>query len=167
MAVLALPMKGREVEPEIQVGDNPKMSKPLVGGHVHTPSFHPTLLFIVDCLLLTSTTFNSSIHTYSSQPPEQKKKNLKMLRRKPTAITITPEDLIAFEEERVRQQTIIDQAKQAAANNNSNNRSAEPESSTGFAGKTYDPNDELKPLPGDKAKIVRTRDERIGVSRRT
>jgi hypothetical protein len=86
-----------------------------------------------------------------------------MLRRKPTAITITPEDLISFEEERLRQQTIIDQAKQAAA---ANNQSTESEPSA-FTGKNYDPNDELKPLPGDKAKIVRTRDERIGVSRRT
>ncbi|CRG92203.1 hypothetical protein PISL3812_09259 [Talaromyces islandicus] len=91
----------------------------------------------------------------STVPPK------KMLRRKPTAITITPEDLISFEEERLRQQTIIDQAKEAA----NTNRTAESESA--FTGKKYDPNDELKPLPGDKAKIVRTRDERIGVNRRT
>ncbi|KOC09444.1 hypothetical protein AFLA70_312g001462 [Aspergillus flavus AF70] len=31
----------------------------------------------------------------------------------------------------------------------------------------FDPSDELKPLPGDKARIVRSREERIGLSRRT
>lgn len=42
----------REVKPEIQVG-NPKMSKPLVSGHVHTrSSFHPTSIIV--CLLFTS-----------------------------------------------------------------------------------------------------------------
>ncbi|KAH8701150.1 anaphase-promoting complex, subunit CDC26 [Talaromyces proteolyticus] len=79
-----------------------------------------------------------------------------MLRRKPTAITITPEDLIAFEEERVRQKTM-----------DGSNAADHSASESAFAGNKYDPNDELKPLPGDKAKIVRTRDERIGVNRRT
>lgn len=30
----------------------------------------------------------------------------------------------------------------------------------------FDPSDELKPLPGDKARIVRSREERIGIGRR-
>lgn len=76
-----------------------------------------------------------------------------MLRRKPTAITITSEDLAAFEEARLRQKAESD-GQNAAAVNNSSNTSA------------FDPNDELKPLPGDKARIVRSREERIGISRR-
>jgi hypothetical protein len=88
-----------------------------------------------------------------------------MLRRKPTAITITPEDLIAFEEERLQK------LEQEAANKpnaeGGGERDARSESTLNTSGKKYDPNDELKPLPGDKARIVRSRDERIGVGRRT
>jgi hypothetical protein len=81
-----------------------------------------------------------------------------MLRRKPTAITITPEDLTAFEEERQRQ---------ASRENNSNDKGdGHPAENSDPTNKKYDPNDELKPLPGDKARIVRSRDERIGISRR-
>jgi len=100
-----------------------------------------------------------------------------MLRRKPTAITITAEDLIAFEEERI-------QKLEALENNNNNNNNNNNKKKAGFGedsrlsssasestftptGKKYDPNDELKPLPGDKARIVRSRDERIGIGRRT
>ncbi|PGH13114.1 hypothetical protein AJ79_03821 [Helicocarpus griseus UAMH5409] len=83
-----------------------------------------------------------------------------MLRRKPTAITITTEDIIAFEEERARQQQQLKENNQQP-NNSANSRN----SSSSFGGVTYDPNDELKPLPGDKARIVRTRDERIGLGR--
>ncbi|KAF4767368.1 hypothetical protein HAV15_009232 [Penicillium sp. str.  len=67
-----------------------------------------------------------------------------MLRRKPTAIAITSEDIAAFEEARLRKLT----ARKGSSNAN------------------LDPSDELKPLPGDKARIVRTREERIGISRR-
>lgn len=88
-----------------------------------------------------------------------------MLRRKPTAITITPEDLIAFEEERLQK------LEQEAANKlnaeGAGEGDAQSESTLNTSGKKYDPNDELKPLPGDKARIVRSRDERIGVGRRT
>ncbi|OJD13554.1 hypothetical protein AJ78_06014 [Emergomyces pasteurianus Ep9510] len=88
-----------------------------------------------------------------------------MLRRKPTAITITTEDIIAFEEERLRQQ------QRKENNNQQQNNLANSTGSSGIGGAfhpgsvTYDPNDELKPLPGDKARIVRTRDERIGLGR--
>lgn len=37
------------------------------------------------------------------------------------------------------------------------------QSRTGSGAVMVDPNDELKPLPGDKARIVRSREERIGV----
>ncbi|KAK2749808.1 hypothetical protein FQN55_003044 [Onygenales sp. PD_40] len=80
-----------------------------------------------------------------------------MLRRKPTAITITSEDLIAFEEERLRQQ----QSKE----NNNQNRDSSSAGNFYSSSAAFDPNDELKPLPGDKARIVRTRDERIGLGR--
>ncbi|KAK2811937.1 hypothetical protein FQN50_001644 [Emmonsiellopsis sp. PD_5] len=81
-----------------------------------------------------------------------------MLRRKPTAITITSEDLIAFEEERLRQQ-------QQSKENNNQHRDSSSAGNFYSGSAAFDPNDELKPLPGDKARIVRTRDERIGLGR--
>ncbi|KAK2784747.1 hypothetical protein FQN53_008303 [Emmonsiellopsis sp. PD_33] len=69
-----------------------------------------------------------------------------MLRRKPTAITITSEDLIAFEEERLRQQ----QSKE----NNNQNRDSSSAGNFYSSSAAFDPNDELKPLPGDKARIL-------------
>jgi len=82
-----------------------------------------------------------------------------MLRRKPTAITITSEDITAFEEkyllEKQQQQNPQHAASRATSQSAISNAS------------TADPNDELKPLPGDKARIMRTRDERIGVTTTT
>ncbi|KAJ5092224.1 Anaphase-promoting complex subunit CDC26 [Penicillium alfredii] len=74
-----------------------------------------------------------------------------MLRRKPTAIAITSEDIAAFEEARLR--------KLAEENKH-------PEHTKGSSTVNLDPSDELKPLPGDKARIVRSREERIGIARR-
>jgi hypothetical protein len=75
-----------------------------------------------------------------------------MLRRKPTAIAITSEDIAAFEEARLRKLS---------------EENKHPEQHTKTTSNTnVDPSDELKPLPGDKARIVRTREERIGISRR-
>ncbi|BCR90838.1 CDC26 family anaphase-promoting complex subunit [Aspergillus chevalieri] len=74
-----------------------------------------------------------------------------MLRRKPTAIAVTSEDLAAFEDARLRKLAKEDNS-QAHVENSSNAR--------------FDPSDELKPLPGDKARIVRSREERIGINRR-
>ncbi|KAJ0420998.1 anaphase-promoting complex, subunit CDC26 [Aspergillus carlsbadensis] len=71
-----------------------------------------------------------------------------MIRRKPTAIAITSDDLTMFEEELQR--------KLERQNNNRN--PTENGSRVNF-----DPSDELKPLPGDKARIVRSREERIGI----
>lgn len=73
-----------------------------------------------------------------------------MLRRKPTAIAVTSEDLAAFEDARTRKL-----AKE-------NNSQAHVENSSNAH---FDPSDELKPLPGDKARIVRSREERIGIRR--
>ena len=86
-----------------------------------------------------------------------------MLRRKPTAITITQEDINTFEEARSREN---------ASKNNNNNQdyhsgfSAEADNRSQNAGGGIDPNDELKPLPGDKARIIRSREERIGLGGR-
>lgn len=77
-----------------------------------------------------------------------------MLRRKPTAITLTSEDVAAFEDSRIAK------AQGAAAENARMSKDAQAADP--------DPNDELRPLPGDKGKAPRTgqsRDERIGVSR--
>jgi hypothetical protein len=90
-----------------------------------------------------------------------------MLRRKPTAITITPEDLVAFEEERQRQASMENNDDDNNNNNNNNTKGDGYPADSEITNKKYDPNDELKPLPGDKARIVRSRDERIGISRRT
>ncbi|KAE8147569.1 anaphase-promoting complex, subunit CDC26 [Aspergillus avenaceus] len=74
-----------------------------------------------------------------------------MLRRKPTAIAVTSEDLIAFEDARLR-------------------KLAKEDITCGYDkpcfNVNFDPSDELKPLPGDKARIVRSREERIGMNRR-
>lgn len=90
-----------------------------------------------------------------------------MLRRKPTAITITPEDIIAFEEERLQKLEQEAAANRLNADGGMLEGDSRSESTLHTSGKKYDPNDELKPLPGDKARIVRSRDERIGVGRRT
>lgn len=79
-----------------------------------------------------------------------------MLRRKPTAIAITTEDLAAFEDRRL--------AKQNNNSVSSGQQHAQPRSSG--ATTNIDPSDELKPLPGDNAGIVRSREERIGIGRR-
>lgn len=76
-----------------------------------------------------------------------------MLRRKPTAITLTSEDVAAYEDSRAAK------ARDTAENERSN-KSAQTN--------TLDPSDELKPLPGDRPRAVRngqSRDERIGVTR--
>ncbi|KAL3448876.1 anaphase-promoting complex, subunit CDC26 [Aspergillus insuetus] len=71
-----------------------------------------------------------------------------MIRRKPTAIAITSDDLTMFEEELQR--------KLERQHNN-------PNPTENGSRVNFDPSDELKPLPGDKARIVRSREERIGI----
>ncbi|GIK07487.1 hypothetical protein Aspvir_003153 [Aspergillus viridinutans] len=77
-----------------------------------------------------------------------------MLRRKPTAIAITSEDVAKLEDMRLRKRREETQAHAHESVKSTLNHTA------------IDPNDELKPLPGDKARIVRSREERIGISRR-
>jgi len=98
-----------------------------------------------------------------------------MLRRKPTALTVTSEDIAAFEESYLRKQAYAQYLKTGEdpegyfrnGNNNhpqqnQNQGQNQGQQATGTG--TVDPNDELKPLPGDKARIVRSREERIGVT---
>ena len=78
-----------------------------------------------------------------------------MLRRPPTAIQLTAEDLAIYEDARVE--------AAAAAQQSAASRAKQENKSDG----KVDPNDELKPLPGDRVRGqgARTREERIGVSR--
>jgi Anaphase-promoting complex APC subunit CDC26 len=83
---------------------------------------------------------------------------IKMLRRKPTSITLTTEDVAIYEDTRARENQMREQAallaqmqaQGTAQNKNQNIR---------------DPNDELRPLPGERARAqqVKTRDERLGL----
>jgi Anaphase-promoting complex APC subunit CDC26 len=81
-----------------------------------------------------------------------------MLRRKPTAITISAEDVAAFEGTRQQRSTMENTV--TGVNQDGSAASDAP------GAKMPDPNDELKPLPGDKARIVRSREERIGITQR-
>lgn len=72
-----------------------------------------------------------------------------MLRRKPTAITLTSEDVATYEDSRA-----------AKAHGTAENTKSSKDAQSGV----FDPSDELKPLPGDKSRVVRTgqsREERI------
>jgi hypothetical protein len=98
-----------------------------------------------------------------------------MLRRNPTALTITPSDIQAFEESHLRRLAYIRYLKTGEDPEGlfrdgsgpevpSQQRQSAQEGEQGQvsgAGGQVDPNDELKPLPGDKARIVRGREERI------
>lgn len=84
-----------------------------------------------------------------------------MLRRAPTAITLTPEDIAAYEDSHA--------ARLAKAS--ATDAQAAPTAGHGLgqnakSGMVVDPNDELKPLPGDKGRGIRVgegraREERI------
>jgi hypothetical protein len=91
-----------------------------------------------------------------------------MLRRKPTALTVTSEDIAAFEEHHARQLALLrfqktgeDPNAYFTNNHNSDNANGENNGHAEMRDAMVDPNDELKPLPGDKARIVRGREERI------
>ena len=87
-----------------------------------------------------------------------------MLRRLPTALTISPEDIAAYEAKLTRRLAYLHFKKtgedpeglftdDASANVNDAMRIEND--------KPMDPNDELKPLPGLKARIVRGQEDRI------
>lgn len=88
-----------------------------------------------------------------------------MLRRLPTALTISPEDIQSYEEALNRRVAFAHYNKTGedpeglftSAETTSEQRGRDEREEN----KAVDPNDELKPLPGDKARIVRGREERI------
>ena len=106
-----------------------------------------------------------------------------MLRRKPTALTITTEDIAAFEDALSKNALPFQQQKQqqkgsvsdhqnlhrsqygtpqSAAQRHAEQAAAMAQQQQQQQRPEYvDPNDELKPLPGERARIVRTREERI------
>ena len=87
--------------------------------------------------------------------------NLDMLRRKPTAITLTSEDLTAYEDSRAMRQL---QYENKSLDGTRQVETAHSDAMQGNRQGVVDPNDELKPLPGDKARVGRSgmsREERI------
>ncbi|MCJ1455940.1 hypothetical protein MMC28_006297 [Mycoblastus sanguinarius] len=91
-----------------------------------------------------------------------------MLRRKPTAITLTSEDIAAYDDSRAernrQQQENVNPANgMSSGGMSSGGKSSGGGESTPGGSKTtpgkgdgkVDPNDELKPLPGDRARIAR------------
>lgn len=105
-----------------------------------------------------------------------------MLRRSPTAITLTTDDVADYEEQRLARLNVAAMAAQRKPLY-TDSPQIRPETGTSAKiGTSADPNDELKPLPGDKPRTVRyaaessgqgqdqrregrSRDERIGVAR--
>ena len=63
-----------------------------------------------------------------------------MLRRKPTSITLTSEDIATYEDHRLAERN---------RQENGNRAMSTPTKGDG----KKDPNDELKPLPGDRARV--------------
>ena len=80
-----------------------------------------------------------------------------MLRRKPTAITLTTEDIAIYEDTRAREAHQREQAALQAQQNAQGQVKSQ---------NMRNPNDELRPLPGDRARTqqqVKTREERLGL----
>lgn len=80
-----------------------------------------------------------------------------MLRRKPTAITLTTEDIAIYEDARTQEAEEREQAAREA-------RMQEQQGiNMGHKSQNRDPNDELRPHPGARAP-VKTREERLGLA---
>lgn len=103
----------------------------------------------------------------------QNNQNLKMLRRKPTAITLTTEDVSAYEdryaqEQHERAQEEYDARHGTKTRQKNQDQNQNPHQSLHGnlnGGGIRDPSDELRPLPGDRmrAQHAKTRDERLGL----
>ena len=84
-----------------------------------------------------------------------------MLRRQPTQITLTPEDIAAYDDTRAQRAARLNFWENVDPNQANNNASGKP------AEGKIDPNDELKPLPvqGGRgrsgADLAREREQRI------
>jgi hypothetical protein len=84
-----------------------------------------------------------------------------MLRRAPTAISLTSEDLAAYEDARAAR---LSRLARAAANDSQSTQPNTPRQEEKRG--PVDPSDELKPLPGDQSRMMRIgegrgREERI------
>ena len=95
-----------------------------------------------------------------------------MLRRKPTSITLTTEDVTAYEDARAREQQQREQEKYEAQHGVSAGTNQQRHRGNGTLDPNQnhnphvrDPSDELKPLPGDRlrAQYVKSREERLGL----
>lgn len=86
-----------------------------------------------------------------------------MLRRLPTTLSITSEDLSTFEEFAARRLAYLHYKKTGEDPDGlfSGSEMGRREHDEQQAEKAVDPNDELKPLPGDKGRFFRGREERI------
>lgn len=84
-----------------------------------------------------------------------------MLRRPPTAITLTTEDVAIFEDNRAREALEEQAALEAAqAKAKAQARHTTPQKNQNVR----DPNDELRPLPPDRNRAPqKSRDERLGL----
>jgi len=87
-----------------------------------------------------------------------------MLRRKPTAITLTTEDIAIYEDTRQHEAELASAAAAAAAATEAH---GQRQGTPGHKTQNKDPNDELRPLPGDKLRAARTREERLGLGGRS
>jgi hypothetical protein len=111
-------------------------------------------------LLQKEVTKNPMIRYNFSRQTLQKERSLinsnKMIRRKPTAITLTTEDVAMYEDARAREAL---ECEKAAALQARQDRTPQQKN------QNRDPNDELRPLPGDRARgeQVKNREERIGL----
>ena len=86
-----------------------------------------------------------------------------MLRRPPTAITLTTEDVAIYEDNRAREALLAEQAaalEAAQAKALAQTRQSTPQKNQNVR----DPNHELRPLPPDRARPPqKSREERLGL----
>lgn len=83
-----------------------------------------------------------------------------MLRRLPTTLSITSEDLATFEEFAAHRLAYL-HYKKTGEDPDGLFTGARQQHEQQAPEKAVDPNDELKPLPGDKGRFFRGREERI------
>lgn len=89
-----------------------------------------------------------------------------MLRRKPTAITLTTEDVSAYEDRYAQEEYDARHGTNMRQQNVDQNQNPHLSLHGNLnGGGIRDPSDELKPLPGDRlrAQNAKTRDERLGL----
>lgn len=77
-----------------------------------------------------------------------------MLRRKPTTITLTSEDIAAYDDHRAATAAAQQRTENENPTDNDTATAAAAAATAGVKGDgKIDPNDELKPLPGDRPRI--------------